>query len=192
MALWLVQWPGRQRVGGPSGTQGGSPWRDLCQSSEVSVGYSRGPGGAATSCVPGCGSRPTACWPALSSVRVGAAQLWWAAPWVGLGGNRSPQGVGTDDAGIAEPTRGDGHVEVGFSGTVVWIRKGWGICTGPGPYLSSLLLGSQCPAQGVTQSRCSFNSCWNSNNSDNCVCVKNFPSARSRGFNPSIQVLRRS
>lgn len=116
MALWLAQWPGRQRVGGPSGTQGGSPWRDLCQSSEVSVGYSRGPGGAATSCVPGCGSRPTACWPALSSVRVGAAQLWWAAPWVELGGNRSPQGVGTDDAGIAEPTRGDGHVEVGFHG----------------------------------------------------------------------------
>lgn len=35
---------------------------------------------------------------------------------MGLGGDRSPQGVGTDDAGIAEPTRGDGHVEVGFQG----------------------------------------------------------------------------
>lgn len=101
---------------GPQGRREAACEETCASSSEVSVGYSRGPGRAATSRVPGCGIHPTACWPALSSVEVGAAQLWWAAPWVGLGGDHSPQGVGTDDSGIAEPTRADGHVEVGFQG----------------------------------------------------------------------------
>lgn len=33
---------------------------------------------------------------------------------MGLGGDRSPQGVGTDEAGIAKATRVAGCIEVGF------------------------------------------------------------------------------
>lgn len=47
---------------------------------------------------------------------LGAPQLWWATPWVGLGGEHRPKGVGPDEAGIAEATSVDGRVEVGFKG----------------------------------------------------------------------------
>lgn len=67
------------------------------------------------------GGRPRACWQALKQCAAWSHPAVVGNPKGGAGDDHSPQGVGTDEAGIAKATRADGCVEVEVSGMVVWI-----------------------------------------------------------------------
>ena len=87
MALWLARWPGRQEAGGRLGTLRSSLWRELCSSgSEVSAAIARVQAGRPRVCA-GLQQPPQSLPTGFEAgCSLGAPQLWWATPWVGLGG----------------------------------------------------------------------------------------------------------
>ena len=109
------------------------------------AGAAGGPGGVATEWDPGCGHHPGACWHALNWHAVWEPPSCGGQPHGWGWGDHSPQGVGTDEARIAQATNVDGFVELGVLGMRVWIKKGQRGSMGPGPHLSSSLMESPCP-----------------------------------------------